>query len=388
MGPRGVHVPVTRISSAAQSGFRPARYGGRVFTPSGSPGQSSTDTLSERSRTTHRLPERPLIFAHRGSSEAFSELTRAAYVQALLDGADGVECDVQLTRDGHLVLHHDAQLGRTSNGNGPVSQHTLAQLRALDFTSWKGVPIPSSHGSADDQLLTLDELLDLLEAAGRSIGLAVETKHPSPFGHGLEEAVLVLLMRRGWDPETGWLGNIKVSIMSFHPDGVRYLLQSVSPRHVCQLVADTTVSTVRHSMRVGPAAAMVYRAGMRLVVPPAVPIIAHGEVELAGPGIQFVRDHLHEVINWRANGSVLRVWTVDSFVDTHLCLAIGVQQITTNVPADVLRWVGEATDGTATTESTAASCHPAMEPTAASGRHAPVRAKSRGPRVAGNPLYA
>lgn len=341
MEPRGVHVPVMRISSVAQCGFSPARYGGRVFTTSGSPGHSPCDTQPDRSRTTSRPTERPLVYAHRGSSAAFPELTRSAYVQALLEGADGVECDVQLTRDGHLVLHHDTQLGRTSDGAGPISQHTLAQLRDLDFTSWKGVPIPSSHGGLDEQLLTLDELLDLLEAAGRPIGLAVETKHPSPFGHGLEEAVLVLLMRRGWDPETGWLGNIKVSIMSFHPDGVRHLLQSVSPRHVCQLVADTTVSTVRHSMRVGPAAAMVYRAGMRLVVPPAVPIIANGEVELAGPGIEFVRDHLKEVITWRANGSILRVWTVDSFVDTHLCLALGVQQITTNVPADVLRWVGE-----------------------------------------------
>lgn len=328
-----------------------------MFTTSGSPGHSSCETQP----ITSRPSERPLIFAHRGSSAAFPELTRSAYVQALLDGADGVECDVQLTRDGYLVLHHDAQLGRTSDGAGPVSQYTLAQLRALDFTSWKGISIPASHGSSGEQLLTLDELLDLLEAAGRPIGLAVETKHPSPFGHGLEEAVLVLLMRRGWDPETGWMGNVKVSIMSFHPDGVRYLLQSVSPRHVCQLVADTTVSTVRHSLRVGPAAAMVYRAGMRLVVPPAVPIIAHGVVELAGPGIQFVRDHLQEVTAWRANGSVLRVWTVDSFVDTHLCLAIGVQQITTNVPADVLRWVSEATDGLSTSRSNADVRQPVME---------------------------
>lgn len=289
-----------------------------------------------------RAPERPLVYAHRGSSSAFPELTRSAYVQAILDGADGVECDVQLTRDGHLVLHHDGQLGRTSNGTGPVGQRTLEELRRLDFTSWKGVPIPETHGRAEDQLLTLDELLDLLASAGRPIGLAVETKHPSPFGHGLEEAVLVLLMRRGWDPDTGWLGDVKVSIMSFHPDGVRYLLQSVSPRHVCQLVADTTVATVRHSMRVSPAAAVVYRAGMRLVVPPAVPIIANGEVELAGPGIDFVRDHPQTVSGWRSNGSVLRVWTVDSFRDTHVCLALGVQQITTNVPADVLRWVGEA----------------------------------------------
>lgn len=65
---------------------------------------------------------RPVVHAHRGSSAAYAEHTRAACVQALLDGADGVECDVHLTRDGHPVLHHDTQLGRTSNGRGPSAR--------------------------------------------------------------------------------------------------------------------------------------------------------------------------------------------------------------------------------------------------------------------------
>ena len=136
--------------------------------------------------------------------------------------------------------------------------------------------------------------------------------------------------------------------MSFHPDAVRYFLQSVSARHVCQLVADTTVGTVQHSMGVGPAAAVVHGAGMKLVVPQAVPIITNGEVELAGPGIQYVRDHPRDVLAWRFNGSVLRVWTVDSFADTHVCLSLGVQQITTNVPSEVLGWVVDASAGAPT----------------------------------------
>jgi len=281
---------------------------------------------------------RPLVYAHRGSSQRYPELTRAAFVQALADGADGVECDVHLTRDGHLVLHHDAHLGRTSNGSGPVGQHTLAQLRRLDFTTWKGVRIPPTHGAPHEQLMTLDELLDLLLAAGRPVGLAVETKHPSPHGQGLEEALLVLLMRRGWNPETGRLGTVTVSIMSFPPDAVRYVLGVVAPRHVCQLVTQSTVASVRSSLGVGSATAAVCRAGMRLVVPPAVPLISRGEVEIAGPGIRFVRENPRLVERWRERGSTLRVWTVDTFADTHVCLALGVQQITTNVPALVRSW--------------------------------------------------
>ena len=283
---------------------------------------------------------RPIVYAHRGSSAAYPEHTRAAYVQALRDGADGVECDVHLTRDGHLVLHHDAQLGRTSDGRGPVSARTLAELRRLDWTSWKGVRLPPTHGAAHRQLLTLPELLDLLRDAGRPVGLAVETKHPSPYGHRLEEAVLGLLMREGWDPGTGRLDNVTVSLMSFHPDAVRHFLETVPSRHVCQLVETPTRGTVRDSLRVGSAAAAVLHAGMRFVVPPALPVISGGLVDLVGPGLGFVRERTDLVRQWAAEGRVLRVWTVDTARDVDLCRALGVQQLTTNRPADVLRWAG------------------------------------------------
>lgn len=288
---------------------------------------------------------RPRIIAHRGSSEQLPEHTRAAYVQAILDGADGVECDVHLTRDGHLVLHHDAQLGRTSTGRGPIASHTLAQLRELDFTSWKGAAIPLSHGAAHEQLLTLPELLELLQGAGRPIGLAIETKHPSPAGHRLEEAVLTVLMAAGWDPESGRLGSLQVSLMSFHPDAVRYLLQSAAPRHVCQLIEDATPASVGASLRVPPAAARLVHAGMRWVVPAAEPLISAGLCEIAGPGVQFVRDHPGLVHTWLARGSVLRVWTVDARADLELCLALGVQEITTNRPARLLEWIAQQRAG-------------------------------------------
>ena len=101
------------------------------------------------------MTSRPLVYAHRGASARFAEHTRAAYLQALADGADGVECDVHLTLDQHLVLLHDANLDRTSSGTGPVAERTLAQLRELDFSSWKGVRVPDQFGAQSQQLLTL-----------------------------------------------------------------------------------------------------------------------------------------------------------------------------------------------------------------------------------------
>ena len=71
----------------------------------------------------------PFVVAHRGASAERPEHTLAAYELALKEGADGVECDVRLTRDGHLVCVHDRRVDRTSNGTGLVSEMTLAQLR-------------------------------------------------------------------------------------------------------------------------------------------------------------------------------------------------------------------------------------------------------------------
>lgn len=104
---------------------------------------------------------RPLVFAHRGSSAALPEHTLAAYLRALDEGADGLECDVRLTRDGHLVCLHDRRLERISNGRGRVSGYTLAQLDQLDFGSWGGTgPAP---------LLTLDRLLPAVRADRKSV---------------------------------------------------------------------------------------------------------------------------------------------------------------------------------------------------------------------------
>ncbi|WP_301182441.1 glycerophosphodiester phosphodiesterase family protein, partial [Nocardia farcinica] len=66
----------------------------------------------------------PFVVAHRGASGTRPEHTLAAYEQALEEGADGVECDVRLTRDGHLVCVHDRTVDRTSSGTGLVSEMT------------------------------------------------------------------------------------------------------------------------------------------------------------------------------------------------------------------------------------------------------------------------
>lgn len=279
---------------------------------------------------------RPLVYAHRGSSGAFAEHTRAAYLQAIADGADGVECDIHLTRDQHAVLLHDSTLDRTSDGTGPVADRTLEELRLLDFSSWKGARIPEEYGSRSSQLLTLPELLALLRTADREIGLAIELKHPSPFQLKLEDRVLEILTAEGWDPVTSRLGNILVSFMSFSPDSVKHLLESVAASTVCQLVDDVDVEEIREQLGLGAITGGALANVMKAAQTEAERILDDCETGLAGPGIDYVRSHSRTIRRWLSSGRRFRVWTVDLDHDVALCQKLGVHEITTNRPAQVL----------------------------------------------------
>lgn len=82
------------------------------------------------------MHEKPLVIARRGDVENAPENTLPAFESAISRGADGVEFDVHLSLDGELVVHHFYNLGTTDNGQGLVSEHTLAELKALDSGGW------------------------------------------------------------------------------------------------------------------------------------------------------------------------------------------------------------------------------------------------------------
>lgn len=85
------------------------------------------------------------IFAHRGYSAAFAENTMSAFIEAEKVGADGLELDVQLTKDGEIVVIHDEKVNRTTSGNGFVKDHLFKEIRKFNANK-KGLkkePIPS-----------------------------------------------------------------------------------------------------------------------------------------------------------------------------------------------------------------------------------------------------
>src|ERR1700687_4053024 len=123
----------------------------------------------------------PFVVAHRGASAERPEHTMAAYELALKEGADGVECDVRLTRDGHLVCVHDRRVERTPDGTGLGSEMTLGQLGELDYGSWHASwRSDGSHGETG--LLTLDALVALVLDWHRPVKIFIENKHPVRYG--------------------------------------------------------------------------------------------------------------------------------------------------------------------------------------------------------------
>lgn len=123
----------------------------------------------------------PFLWAHRGASAIAPENTMAAFVAALECGADGLELDIHLSRDGVPVVIHDETLARTTNGRGRVCGKTWSQLQKLDAGSWfsaafAGEPVPA--------------LEDVLKTFGGRVRLNLEVK-----AYDAGAAVLELLQR-------------------------------------------------------------------------------------------------------------------------------------------------------------------------------------------------
>jgi glycerophosphoryl diester phosphodiesterase len=101
-------------------------------------------------------PDKTLVLGHRGASAYAPQNTLPAFQLALEQGADGVELDVHLSRDGHAVVIHDFTVDHTTNGTGLVADMTLEQLKALDAGGWMNAKF------AGVQVPTLDEVFAVM----------------------------------------------------------------------------------------------------------------------------------------------------------------------------------------------------------------------------------
>jgi glycerophosphoryl diester phosphodiesterase len=223
------------------------------------------------------------IYAHRGASHDFPEMTMVAYENAVKQGADGFECDLRLTKDGVAVLWHDADLKRRANNAAVVHESTYAQLAAIY-----------------PQIVTLDQFIDFGITEKKS--LLLETKHPVPSRTEIENHVVQKLHKEVKRIENA---GIDITVMSFSWFAVERVKQLDKSIALTYLIRETT-----------PRLSVRYTS-------------AHS----IGPGIAQLRKKPALAQQIKSAGKKLNVWTVDEPSDIILCRHLGVDNLITNRPA-------------------------------------------------------
>lgn len=246
-----------------------------------------------------------MVIAHRGANDEEPEHSLAAYLLALDQGADGIECDVRLTADGVLVCVHDRTISRTSTGRGAVSSLPLDELAQHDYSDserwhdFEEVPAPERMG-----LLTLEHLLETLLAASSTVSFSIETKHPTRYAGYVERELADTLERFGL-----MHGTPRVRVMSFSWWAMRRVR-----RLMPTLPAVYLMERLPWPYRDGGLPAGVSIAGLSV-------------------GQLYRRPECVRLLHERGHG--VHVWTVDAPEDVALCLELGVDAIITNRPGTV-----------------------------------------------------
>ncbi|MBI2885369.1 MAG: glycerophosphodiester phosphodiesterase [Candidatus Omnitrophica bacterium] len=231
-------------------------------------------------------PARPLVIAHRGASADAPESTRAAIRLAVAQRADMIELDVQLTRDGRLVIFHDDTLERTTNGHGRLMDHRFREIARLDAGAWRG------RRCAGERVLLVSQAL---RAAG-SCRVNLELKAvPRP-------AMLLTRLNRVLD----WSrARRRVLISSFDPALVRGMRRREPRMATALLCREHWTASLRQARRLGCAA-----------IHPHISLITSARVRQA-----------------HAAGLRVHAWTTDSRQEAARLLAQGVDGVVTNRPA-------------------------------------------------------
>lgn len=239
---------------------------------------------------------RTLNFAHRGASARAPENTLAAFELAAELGADGIEFDIQISRDGQAVICHDFLVDKTTDQSGRVDEFSESELKEMDAGSWFGPQF------AGERIPTLQEMIDTV---GSRLLLNLELKTAALRANGLEEVVADAIRRNGLHD--------RVIVSSFNPLALRRLHRIDPTIDLGLLYALDMPLYLR-------------RAWARHLIPcqamhPHYPIVNAAYMARA-----------------RKRGYRVNVWTVDDPIDLRRLLKLGADIIITNKP-DVLRRV-------------------------------------------------
>lgn len=245
----------------------------------------------------------PLILAHRGASAYAPENTLAAFRLAREMGADGIELDVQLSRDKVPVVIHDDTINRTTNGQGVVTELTVGELARLDAGAWKGdefrgEPIPTLAQ-------VFDALSDWIKPTQRDRPclINVELKTERVRTAGLEREVMNVIARFGVQD--------RILLSSFNPLSL-YRARKINPRLPRGLLYDNSLPIYFRN------------AWFRFL---ASPQAMHPEFPMIDA----------RYMQWAQSRRLkVNTWTVDDPVEAARLAKLGVNALITNVP-DVMK---------------------------------------------------
>ena len=228
------------------------------------------------------------IFAHRGASGYAPENTLEAFRLAMEQGADGIELDVHLTKDGEVVVIHDETLNRTSDGQGKVRDYTLEELKKFSFHNhmekYQGVQIP-----------TLKEALNLVKNS--RIKVNIELKTGIYWYEGIEEKTMDIVKNKKMEG--------RVIYSSFNHYSIQKILEQDIHAETAYLFSDVTLNMEKYAKETG--------------VKGLHPAVYH--LKMA--------DFLETYLN---SGLKVRVWTVNKKEDMKMFMDAGVDAVITNYP--------------------------------------------------------
>jgi len=167
---------------------------------------SSNKELGKNVSEKHNLPY-PAVIAHRGASFYAPESTEPSYIIAREIGADFLEMDVQMSKDGVPVVFHDDFVTEKTNAvkifpdraNSIIGDFTLAELKQLDAGSWFNEKFPDRARTSFKglKILTFEEVINIAENNKPYLGLYIETKTPEQYP-GIEEKMITIMKNHSW----------------------------------------------------------------------------------------------------------------------------------------------------------------------------------------------
>ena len=240
---------------------------------------------------------KPFVWAHRGASGYLPENTLMAFQEAVDMGADGIELDVQLTKDDEIVVIHDEWIDRTSNGKGWVKDYTLEELRGFNYNKTK----PEVEHA---DIPTMREVFELIKPTNLVIN--IELKTGVVFYKELEEKIMALTKEYGMED--------RVIYSSFNHATIVKIHQLDPTAKVGFLYADGTLDMPEYGKK-------------------------HG-VNALHPALYNLQ-YLGYMEACKANGLEVNTWTVNEMEHMVMACQLGVNAIITNYPDLALQVVAQ-----------------------------------------------